>query len=416
MRIRSGTNAAIAAALLALPATASRADRAPYQPAQGSLVVPESSIERVEDQGRRAHTNYRYYPTTAPATTVSAGPPYAGFLFETPASLACIYGVVAAASGCDPNLVATNSAKGGKVIAIVGAYDDPNAAADLKAYSTQFGLPAPNFQVVYATGTEPATDPTGGWEGEDAADIEMAHALAPGAKIILVECATNLDADLYTGVQKAASLVAAAGGGEVSMSWGGAEYSSETADDANFAGKNVVFLAAAGDTAGVEYPAASPDVVSVGGTTIRTNPNSGAFIAEAAWELTGGGASRYEPMPAFQTPVKSTVGAHRGVPDVAASADPNYGVWVYNSYSTPNTPWYAVGGTSVAVQIWTGIINAAGKFAASTAAEQALIYAATSANYTDIAYGICGPWAAYTARPGWDFCTGEGSAIGLAGK
>jgi kumamolisin len=126
-------------------------------------------------------------------------------------------------AGCNPNTVTENPSGGSKLIAIVDAYDDPDAMSDLNTFSSQFGLSSvtsTTFKVVFAAGTRPAQDPTGGWEGEESLDIEMAHAMAPGADIVLVEAASNSDVDLFTAVSVAGTLVASAGGGEVLMDWG----------------------------------------------------------------------------------------------------------------------------------------------------------------------------------------------------
>jgi subtilase family serine protease len=149
------------------------------------IEIPASSTETAGDIGVNAHTNLRMALTPhqlAGATPQPAElPPFSGYLFETPASAACVYHLASPrVPGCNPNLTTTNVTGGSKAIAIVDAYDDPNAAADLAFFSAQFGLPKANFSVVYAT-TKPAIDPTGGWEIEESLDIEWAHAMAPSA-------------------------------------------------------------------------------------------------------------------------------------------------------------------------------------------------------------------------------------------
>jgi subtilase family serine protease len=186
--------------------------------ARGKVVVPDSSIAKIADLGKRAHTNIRLFaPADALKNPKSFGTPYAGYAYETPASLSCVYKLVKKlVGGCIPDVATAVPTGGSKVIAIVDAYDAPTAAADLAAFSTQFGLPAPNFQKVYATGTQPKN--VAGWELEESLDIEWAHAMAPKAKIILVEAASNSFADLLYAEDVASGLVAAAGGGEVSNS------------------------------------------------------------------------------------------------------------------------------------------------------------------------------------------------------
>jgi len=383
---------------------------------KGSVVIPSSSMERLQDAGERAHTNIRLF---IPAEglrlprPLTVGPPYAGYLYETPASVACVYQLAQAVAGCNPNTVMTNSAGGSRAIAIVDAYDDPNAASDLARFSSQFGLPAPSFQVVYAGGRQPSRD--FGWELEESLDIEWAHAVAPHAKIYLVEAASNSYSDLFVAVSTASSLVAAAGGGEVSMSWGSGEFRSETMYDSSFTRPGVVYVASAGDGPGTLYPSVSPNVVAAGGTTLRRNPTTGAFLAEAAWVDTGGGASSYETRPGYQSSISTIVGTKRGVPDLSAVADPNTGVWVYDS---GNGGWWIVGGTSAAAPILAGIVNLAGHFAPSTSSELTTVYSnmALAADFRDTTTGFCGPYMGYSTARGWDFCTGAGSPYGLAGK
>ncbi len=383
---------------------------------KGSVVIPSSSMERSQDAGERAHTNIRLF---IPAEglrlprPLAVGPPYAGYLYETPASVACVYQLAQAVAGCNPNTVMTNSAGGSRAIAIVDAYDDPNAASDLARFSSQFGLPAPSFQVVYAGGTQPSRD--FGWELEESLDIEWAHAVAPRAKIYLVEAASNSYSDLFVAVSTASSLVAAAGGGEVSMSWGSGEFRGETTYDSSFTRPGVVYFASAGDGPGTLYPSVSPNVLAAGGTTLRRNPSTGAFLAEAAWVDTGGGASFYETRPSYQNSIGTIVGTKRGVPDLSAVADPNTGVWVNDS---GNGGWWIVGGTSAAAPILAGIVNLAGHFAPSTSSELTTVYSnmALAADFRDTTTGFCGPYMGYSTARGWDFCTGAGSPYGLAGK
>ena len=136
---------------------------AQIRPVSGKVFTPDSSIEKPSDLGKRAHTNIQLFLPTEPMKNAQPlGPPFSGAAYETPASLGCVYGLVKAVKGCDPNTVTANPTGGAKMIAIVDAYNAPNAASDLAAFSTQFGLPAANFQVVYASGSKPAYD--AGWE------------------------------------------------------------------------------------------------------------------------------------------------------------------------------------------------------------------------------------------------------------
>jgi len=380
----------------------------------GKVIVPDSSIERSSDIGKRAHTNIRAFLPSEPLRNAqTAGPPYPGFAYETPASLACVYGLVKVVTGCNPNTVTAVPNGGAKMIAIVDAYDAPNAASDLAVFSAQFGLPAANFQVVYASGSKPAYDM--GWEFEESLDVQWAHAMAPNARIVLVEAASANFSDLMTAEDVASKMVNAAGGGEVSNSWGGGEFYGETSYDSHFVKAGVVFVAAAGDYPGTSWPATSPNVVAAGGTTVRRSPASGAFLGEAPWDSAGGGISPVEARPSYQSGLASIVGRYRGVPDLSFDSNPVTGVWIYD---TNVGGWNIVGGTSVASPALAGIINLAGSFYTSSNAELTAIYSklGVAADFTDITTGYCGPYEGYSAATGWDFCTGVGSDKGTAGK
>ena len=312
---------------------------------------------------------------------------------------------------------------GSKVVAVVDAYDYPTAKADLAAFSKQYGLPAvtaSNFQVVYAGGSKPSQDSTGGWEVEEALDIDMAHALAPGAKVILVEAASNSFADLFAAETVASNLVSQAGGGEVSNSWSGGEFSGEESYESDFSTSGVVYFASTGDSAGIGIPAALSNVVAVGGTTVNRD-SSGNYVNQTAWSNTGGGSSAYVPVPSYQSPVSKIVGSNRGTPDISLVADPSTGVWVYDTtpYQGTKLQWFVVGGTSASSPALAAIVNNASNFFASTAAELTAVYKGfrRQANWTDVKGGTCGSnGASITAAKGWDFCTGVGTPLGRAAK
>ncbi|MGA2602244.1 MAG: hypothetical protein ABSH09_35200, partial [Bryobacteraceae bacterium] len=375
-------------------------------------IQPPSSIPVPGSAGKLANTHLLVLATSADfgVKPQVSGPPFPGYLYQTPASVACIYHFAPTTAGCNPNIVSTNPSGGSKAIAIVDAYDDPNAYADLQFFSTQFGLtpitPA-TFQVVYAppggsppgsctgSATQPPSAMNTGWDVEESLDIEWSHAMAPGATIYLVEAQSSSNSDLFCAVSVASTLVSAAGGGEVSMSWGGGEFPSETTYDAVFTTPKVVYFASSGDNPGVYYPSASPNVVSVGGTSVSYDANNGAFIGENTWQSSGGGASAYESRPSYQASVSFIVGSQRGVPDVSSDGNPYTGVWVWDSLEGPY--WYTVGGTSVSSPTWAGIVNTAGTFAASSNAELSKLYADLSGGLgfgylTDIVLGDCGPY------------------------
>lgn len=388
-----------------------------------SLIIPSSSLVDSADKGLRAHTNIQFYNpagiaamkgmTVMPAVSPSVGPPYAGYGFETPGSLACLYGLVPAQAGCNPNTAKTIPAnKGSKAIVIVDAYHLASAASDLQGFSTQFGLPAANLTVYKATSAGACNGPTPGsvsnWGVEAALDIEMAHAMAPYARIYLVEAQTNSYADLTGAVKCGNSLLGSIGGGEMSMSWGGVEFAGQTAYDANFAQPNVVYFASSGDDPSVSWPSSSPKVVSVGGTTIQRSQTTFAFKRYASWVDAGMGASTIYAMPSYQVGVPGIGGTMRATPDISAVANPQTGVWVLYGGS-----WYTVGGTSVAAPLVAGITNAHGSFKPSTLGEQRAIYNAkklsATANFAVATTGYCGAHAEYAVADTWNWCVGVGT-------
>ncbi|MGA2327126.1 MAG: S53 family peptidase [Bryobacteraceae bacterium] len=363
------------------------------------ILIPDTSIERPEHVGLQAHTNHLLRFDPEATGTAPAG--------ETPASLKAVYNL---------------PAYGGQgVIALVAAYDYPTAENDLNLFSTTMGLgPCTTangcFLKLYASGKKPQSNC--GWAQEAALDVEWSHAMAPYAKIVLVEAASSSFTDLFTAVDVARQQVINSGKpGQVSMSWGGSEFSSETSYDSHFKVSGVVFFAASGDSGGQTiYPSVSPWVVAAGGTSVnRTtegNPNT-AFLSETGWSGSGGGSSRYEPLPSWQSGVVS--GSHRGAPDLSFDADPNTGVSVYDSTKCQGmSGWMVFGGTSVSSPAVAGIANLAGSVSNSSSSELSLIYAYRgTSNFYDVLSGSAGR---YSAAKGWDYVTGVGSPRGLVGK
>ena len=414
----------MAATLLAVCATTALAQSAPVLT---NVTVPPSSIANPADVGLSAHTYIKVLGAGGMSGGPQfAGPPFPGYFFETPASIACIYGLQPSAAGCNPNAVTANPTGGSRAIAVVDAFDDPNAYIDLQAFSTQFGVAAitpASFQVVYAPAggatpgscaagpapQPPSAAPTG-WDLEESLDIEWAHSIAPHAKLYLVEAQSNHFSDLLCAVSVASALVKTAGGGEVSMSWGGGEFAGEMAIDPVFTTSRVVYFASAGDSSGTSYPSVSPNVVAVGGTSLSTNAATGSFEGENTWQDTGGGPSIFEPRPSYQNGISSMVGGSRGTPDVAAVANPSTGVWVLDTLVFGPGTWFVVGGTSVASPVWAGLVNAAGSFASSSRAALSQMYSGEGPfRFNDINFGNCGLYASNFAKAGWDFCSGLGS-------
>src|SRR5580692_8382384 len=401
---------------LLLTAGLSSAQQATGPTSGGRVMTPKSSIAQPGDAGVKAHTHLRLFVPPVgmnfgSATRPNELEPVPGAFFETPASLGCIYHLVhREVSGCNQEVTTENPnvGKGAGAIALIEGFDDPTAAADLAIFSAQFGLPHANLTVTYLTGTEPGLDPTGGFHLETALDLQWAHAMAPQAKLFLIEAPDNGLVNLFDAARLGASLVAAAGGGEVSMSFGTGEFGPslqnnsfpETVFDPVFVFPGVVFFASSGDSPGTEYPSVSPNVVSAGGTSISRSTNTGNFIIENTWQDAGGGSSLIEPRPAFQDGVRFIVGNSRGTPDLSFDANPATGVWVFDSNPVFGTGWFVVGGTSVSSPSLAGIVNAAGSFRNSSQAENALLYNHIFGNsFNDTFYGTCGLNAGNFAIP-----------------
>ncbi|MDE1764303.1 MAG: hypothetical protein KGH88_08680 [Thaumarchaeota archaeon] len=317
----------------------------------------------------------------------------------------------------DPNLCGH-----GQTIAIVDAYNDPNIASDLQTFDTQFGLPScPAGSCLVKLEPQGNTKTNSGWVLETSLDVEWAHAVAPGAKIVLVEAANSYLNNLLSAVDAGVGQ----GAKQLSMSWGGSEFSSESSYDYHFNSKTTSFFASSGDSgSGVEYPAASPFVVSVGGTTLNVD-SSGNYIGETAWSGSGGGVSAYEPRPTYQNNFNPY--GERAIPDVAYDADPNTGVAVYDSVTyNGQSGWFEVGGTSAGAPQWSAISAIANSGNANLASASfgistALYGAASGAesnpqttpyisNYHDVttgSNGACG--SVCNAGSGYDEVTGLGS-------
>ena len=311
----------------------------------------------------------------------------------------------------------------GQTIGIVDAYDDPNIAADFTHFNTTFGLAQCTtangcFKKVYANGTKPATN--AGWALEIALDVEWAHVIAPKAKIVLVEASSNSLLALLHAVDVAVQQ----GASVVSMSWGGDEFSTERNYDFHFAINNVTFTVSSGDSGfGNEWPASSTGVVAVGGTRLSLD-SAGNYISESGWSGSGGGLSKYELEPSYQSsfPVPRDSAGKRAVPDVAYDASPSTGVPVYDTVAlNGENGWFQVGGTSAAAPQWAGLFaivnsmrHAAGK--ATLSHTNNFLYPIAKADYSkyhDIRSGSSGTCGALcNSVTGYDTVTGIGSPRG----
>ncbi|KMS69282.1 peptidase S8 [Streptomyces viridochromogenes] len=308
----------------------------------------------------------------------------------------------------------------GETIAIVDAYDDPNAEADLAKYRSQYGLSACTssngcFKKVGQTGSTtslPSAD--SGWAQEISLDVDMASATCPNCNILLVEASSASMEDLGTAVNEAVKL----GAKYVSNSYGGSESSSDASyDSAYFNHPGVAITVSAGDSAyGAEYPAASRYVTAVGGTKLSASSTSRGWT-ESVWktsstEGTGSGCSSYDTKPSWQT--DSGCGK-RMIADVSAVADPATGVSVYDSYGV-TAGWYTFGGTSASAPIIAGVYALAGTPSSGSYPARFPYDAAGTSALNDVTSGnngTCSTSYFCTARSGYDGPTGWGTPQGL---
>ena len=334
------------------------------------------------------------------------------------------------------NLTASGSST--ETVAVVDAYDDPNAASDLAVYRSAYGLPACTVasgcltkeSETGSTTSLPTTDY--GWAEEESLDLDMVSAICPDCHIRLVEASSATTADLDTAENTAA---AASGVVAVSNSWGGAETSTETTDDSAFDHPGIAITASAGDGGyGVSWPAASPYVTAVGGTSLSTASNSRGWT-ESVWstsstEGTGSGCSAYETQPTWQTSLDLPSGCSKRVDnDVSAVADPATGVAVYDSYNSCGSSsfcdfllslglasgadgWVQVGGTSASSPIIASVYALAGNTGSISNGSYPYSHTSDLYDVTSGSNGTCSPAYLCTAETGYDGPTGLGTPDG----
>jgi len=309
----------------------------------------------------------------------------------------------------------------GQTVAIVDAYDDPNAVADVNRYRAQFGISTCKSGTQTTSGCTFANNATirkvneagnpspypranGGWAQEISLDLDMVSAVCPNCSILLVEANSASMTDLGNGVNTAVGLHA----NVVSNSYGGGESSKDPSyDKSYFTHPGVVITASSGDSGyGVQYPAASQYVTAVGGTSLSHN---GSAWSETAWSGAGSGCSSYDQKPTWQT--AATQCSMRAVADVSAVADPNTGVAVYDSLRYGGASgWLVFGGTSVASPVIASVYALAGN--SNTASAQNPWTATGGLN--DVIAGSNGNCPSATsvwcnAGTGWDGPTGLGT-------
>lgn len=299
----------------------------------------------------------------------------------------------------------------GRKVAIVDAFDDPNAEADLATYRSTYGL-APCttangcFHKVNQSGAAgPYPPASAGWAGEISLDLDMVSATCPKCSILLVETNDNNLGNLAAGVNTAASL----GATTISNSYGSSEWSGETAFDGSYHHPGIPITVSTGDSGyGTAYPAASRFVTAVGGTSLSTAANARGW-SETAWAGAGSGCSSFEAKPTWQ---HDTGCARRTMADVSAVADPATGVAVYDSY--PSGGWAKFGGTSASAPIVASVYAMAAPDVRSAAAQA--YYRSSAASVFDVtsgSNGSCGGSYLCTAVTGFDGPTGLGSPHGV---
>jgi subtilase family serine protease len=297
--------------------------------------------------------------------------------YYTPAQIRVAYGLDAF-----PGTAAYQGA--GQTIAIVGAFHNADIARELSTFSQKYGLPACATLSVAASATLPlakagsnctittlyataagaigskAPGASAGWKTESSLDVEWAHAMAPLARIMLVEAASASDSD----IQGAITLAGRLGASVVSMSFGANEFSGQSSRDRLFQAAGVSYVASTGDKGrGVSWPAVSAQVLGVGGTTLAA---SGGSRGESGWSGSGGGLSAFSAAPAWQAALKVThpdgsvtAPRSRALPDVAFNADPNSGQLLFIVNLNGSSGWVIAGGTSVSAPQWAGLLAVA---------------------------------------------------------
>jgi subtilase family serine protease len=299
----------------------------------------------------------------------------------------------------------------GQLIAIVDAFDDPAAEADLNIYRAQYGLPACTtangcFRKVNqdgVAGNYPVADP--GWIVEISLDLDMVSAACPDCDIALVEANSNADTDLAAAVNTAANLAPAA----ISNSYGTQESGAMLPLEADYDHPGTTIVAASGDSGygPPEYPAVFGTVLAVGGTSLQAAHNSRGW-KEQAWSGSGSGCSAYVAKPAWQQDPDCPM---RTVTDVSAVADPSTGVAVYDSTPDGGSPgWLVVGGTSAATPLIAGVVGLAGNGGITPAYPYS--HAAALNDVTAGSNGTCEKDYVCTARHGYDGPTGLGTPHG----
>lgn len=340
----------------------------------------------------------------------------------TPNQIRAAYNIPSSATGLGAKIAIVD-------IMPLSGYSTSKITSDYNKFCEQFNLPNTGLSIhVYPTTKATAPTNSKGWGLEACLDVQWAHVMAPQASIMLILVA-NPAAQTVNGVAQAVAHAVSLGANIVSMSFGMSEASNELSlgFEPVFQNPNVTFLASAGDFGGdLCYPAASSNVISVGGTSLGTDSN-GAYVAECAWIASGGGVSKYVPYPQYQTNAKlfPTKPKGRCIPDVGFVGDPYTGVAVYCTEISSSQPWNQVGGTSLGAPAWAGICallyQKFGTASLGTAKLQKILYtlynnpSQYSVCFNDVLIGQSvgasnsNVVVAHACKTGYDFVTGVGT-------
>ncbi|MEU6511965.1 S53 family peptidase [Streptomyces sp. NPDC046942] len=346
----------------------------------------------------------------------------------------------------------------GRTIVIVDSFGSPTVQHDLDVYSKQFGLPSTKVDVV-KWGHVPTFDPKNsdmtGWAGETTLDVEMAHAVAPGARIVLVETAvaeTEGTTGLPEMMSAEKSLIDHGVGDVISQSFGATEDTFPGFSKGDFssikklryafeaaARKHVTVLASSGDGGATDqtadgksyykyrvnsWPSSDPLVTSIGGTQLHLNDKGERVKPDSVYNdfgAGGGGQSHVFTRPSFQNRVQNVVGTRRGTPDISMAAAVNGGAWTYSSYDPTATGWDVAGGTSEASPLFSGIVALADQAAGHRLGDinQALytLEGRKGSGIVDVNDGTDNSYQGvkgYKAVGGYDMATGVGTLNALA--
>jgi prepilin-type N-terminal cleavage/methylation domain-containing protein len=356
----------------------------------------------------------------AEVVTDSAGNPLTSLALPAgvgPEQLHKAYNLPCTPGGPVQSPCAPPAAFGPQTVAVVIAYHSPTIESDLAQYSQIYGLPPCTITngcltIVNQNGTTSPMPPVDqSWALESALDVQMSHAVCQTCKILLVEASSNSFADLGIAVNRAAQMGATA----ISNSYGAPEWQGASAYDSYYTHPGIYVAASSGDSGyGNSYPASSKNVIAVGGTTLSLLGNN-TYFSESVWSGTGSGCSPYQTVNTFQSSVANWsltgCGTNRGITDIAADADPNTGVAIYNS--TPyggRSGWWILGGTSLSSPVIGAALALSGNAPSGVPAAAALY--ANSSKFRDVtagSNGSCNGTSMCTAKIGYDGPTGLGS-------